>query len=73
MAISFAICCPALCLTDSCEYEGADDHEDGLDKVCPDDGRESAGHREEAGDPQQDQDGDVDGVLALDLENGTWS
>ena len=55
-------------LTDACEYECADDHEDGLHEVCPDDGRESSGHREEAGDPQQDQDGDVDGVLTLDLK-----
>ena len=54
--------------TDAGEHEGSDDHEDGLDKVGPDDGRESPGHREEAGDAQQDQDGHVDRVLALDLK-----
>ena len=32
------------------EDEGPDDHEDRLDEVCPDDGRQAAGHSEEAGD-----------------------
>ena len=54
-------------LTDGGEYKGADDHEDGLHEVGPDDGRESSGDGEQARDAQQDQDGDVDGVLALDL------
>ena len=57
-----------LLLTDGREYEGADDHEDGLHEVGPDDGRESSGDGEQARDAQQDQDGDVDGVLALDLK-----
>ena len=56
-------------LTDGGEYECSDDHEDGLHEVCPDDGRETSGDGEEAGDAQQDQDGDVDGVLTLDLKS----
>ena len=48
------------------EHDGPDDHEDGLDEVSPDDGGEAPGHREEGGDGEQDQDGDVDGAVTLE-------
>ena len=48
------------------EDDGPDDHEDGLDEVSPDDGGEAPGHREQRGDGEQDQDGDVDGAVTLE-------
>ena len=54
-------------LTDATEYEGPHNHEHSLDKVSPDDSRESSRDGEETGNAEQDDDGDVDGSVALDL------
>ena len=54
-------------LTYGRQRECPSNHEHRLHKVCPDDGREPAGHREDAGDGQEDEHGDIDGPLALQL------
>ena len=60
----------ALCselLTRDAEYEGAGDHEDRLDGVSPDDGRQSAEDGEEGGHQQQHDDGQVQAQVTLPL------
>ena len=47
-------------LTHDHEDDGANDHENGLDKVCPDDCRKAASDAKESGQDQQDQDGQVE-------------
>ena len=54
-------------LTHAGEDEGTTNHEDGLRKVGPDDCGEASGHGEDAGNGQQNDDSDVNGVLAFKL------
>lgn len=52
-------------LTHAHECTGAGNHENGLDKVGPDDGREPSGDGEDGSNGQQDQDADVHPLIAV--------
>ena len=52
-------------LTQRRQDDGADDHENCLDEVGPDDRGEAPGHGEQGRDGEQDQDGDVDGAVTF--------
>lgn len=51
--------------TEDSEDNGPDDHENSLYEVCPDDSSETTSNREETGNGQEEQDGEVDRTVTL--------